>query len=173
MQDLDGDQVFAQRVITLDSNRLQRTWLYGLPPAGTLPSKSWLIRLIDQPTGELVDQLRFGVPDFVPVNRRVIGITGSYLLGLQPYMDTTGQPINYGQVAMPRFLKDGWALIAGAPMLKFSTFMPNHAKIGQFNGVIYKDIQAVETDRLEPADAAAFVMDELESELGDDVILLD
>ena len=39
-------------------------------------------------------------------------------------------PINYSQKSMPEFVKDGWALRAGAEMLPYSTFMPNHQKIG-------------------------------------------
>ena len=58
-------------------------------------------------------------------------------------------------------------------MLKYSTFMPNHAKIGQYNQSIYVGIQAVETSRLDPKEAAAFVVEEMESELGDDVIILE
>ncbi len=105
----------------------------------------------------------------------------AYLVGLasQPYLNTehavtTGHtPINYGQQSMPRFVEDGWALRAGAPMLKYSTFMPNHAQIGPYNAIIYKGLQAVETGRLDPKEAAVFVVDEMESELGDDVIILD
>jgi maltose-binding protein MalE len=74
---------------------------------------------------------------------------------------------------MPRFIEDGWALRAGAPMLKYSTFMPNHSQIGPYNAIIYKGILAVETDRLSPEEAAAFVVDVLDAELGDDVIILD
>ena len=58
-------------------------------------------------------------------------------------------------------------------MLRFSTFMPNHTKIGQFNAAIYKGIQGVETGRLSPEEGAEFIVEELESELGDDVIIID
>lgn len=105
----------------------------------------------------------------------------AYIIGLasQNYLNTahavtTGHtPINYGQAAMPRFIEEGWALRAGAPMLAYATFMPNHASIGQYNALVFKGIEAVETGRLEPADAAAFVVEELQSELGDDVVILD
>jgi inositol-phosphate transport system substrate-binding protein len=103
----------------------------------------------------------------------VVGLASQSVLNTEHAVTTGHTPINYGQTAMPRFLVDGWALKAGAPMLKYSTFMPNHSKIGQFNSVIYKGIQAVETGKLDPEEAAAFVMDELDAELGDDVILLD
>jgi inositol-phosphate transport system substrate-binding protein len=50
--------------------------------------------------------------------------------------------------------------------------MPNHAMIGQYNALVYKGIQAVETGKLEPKDAALFVVEEMQAELGDEFILL-
>ncbi len=105
----------------------------------------------------------------------------AYLVGLasQNYLNTehavtTGHtPINHSQTAMRRFVEDGWALRAGAPLLAYATFMPNHASIGQYNALLFKGIEAVETGRLEPKDAATFVVEELQAELGDDVIILE
>ncbi|MEZ5848637.1 MAG: hypothetical protein R3C70_17960 [Geminicoccaceae bacterium] len=86
---------------------------------------------------------------------------------------TTGHtPINYGQTAMP-FRRGGPALRAGAPMLQYSSFMPNHAMIGPYNGLVYKGIQGVETGKPEPADAALFVIEEMQNELGDELVVLD
>ena len=84
---------------------------------------------------------------------------------------TNHTPINYGQQAMPEVLEKGWALVAATPMLKFASFMPNHPKIGQYNSIIFKGIQGVETGRLSADAAAAFVIDELTNELGKDVII--
>jgi inositol-phosphate transport system substrate-binding protein len=103
----------------------------------------------------------------------LIGLASQNVLNTEHAVTTGHTPINYGQAAMPRFIEDGWALRAGAPMLKYASFMPNHASIGQYNAILFKGIEAVETGRLEPADAAAFVVEELEAELGDDVIILD
>ncbi len=50
---------------------------------------------------------------------------------------TNHTPIMYGQTAMPEFQEKGWALIAGTPMLEYAEFMPNHAKIGQYNAITY------------------------------------
>ena len=86
---------------------------------------------------------------------------------------TNHTPITFGQVAMPRFLKDGWALIAGVPLLEYAEYMPNHARIGQYNAITYQGVQAVQTGEMTPTEAAAFVIEELETELGDDVIILD
>ncbi len=88
-------------------------------------------------------------------------------------VSTNHTPINYGQAAMPEFQDKGWALIAGTPMLDYAEFMPNHAKIGQYNAITYTGVQAVETGEMSAAEAAEMVVEELEVELGDDVIILD
>lgn len=88
-------------------------------------------------------------------------------------VSTGHTPINHSQTAMPDFIKDGWALRAGAKMLPYSTFMPSHSGIGMYNAIIYKGIQGVETGRVSPEEGAEFVVEELSSELGEDVDILD
>ena len=84
---------------------------------------------------------------------------------------TNHTPINYGETAMPELLEKGWALAAATPMLKYASFMPNHPKIGQYNSIIFKGIQGIETGRLTAQAATDFVIGELESELGKDVVI--
>ncbi len=79
--------------------------------------------------------------------------------------------INHGQTGMPSY-KKAWALRVATPMVARSVFMPNHSKIAQFNRVLYKGIQGVETGRLSAKEGAAFVIDELQAELGDEVKIL-
>ena len=86
---------------------------------------------------------------------------------------TNHTPINYGQQSMPEVAEKGWALVAATPMLKYASFMPNHPKIGQYNSVIFKGIQGVETGRLTAQAAADFVANELSNELGKDVVVRD
>ena len=86
---------------------------------------------------------------------------------------TNHTPITFGQTSMPEFQENGWALVAGTPLLSRAEFMPNHAKIGQYNAITYTGVQAVETGEMSPEDAAEMVIEELEIELGDDVIILD
>ena len=86
---------------------------------------------------------------------------------------TNHTPINYGQQSMPEVAEKGWALVAATPMLKYASFMPNHPKIGQYNSVIFKGIQGVETGRLTAQAAADFVANELTNELGKDVVVRD
>lgn len=103
----------------------------------------------------------------------IVAVASQHVPNTAHAVGTNHTPINYGQAAMPEFVERGWALIAGTPMLAHAEFMPNHAKIGQYNAITYQGVQAVETGELSPEDAADLVIDELEVELGDDVIVLD
>jgi len=103
----------------------------------------------------------------------------AYLVALasQPYpnmrhsVTTNHTPINYGEQSMPEVIDKGWALVAATPMLKYASFMPNHPKIGQYNAIIFKGIQGIETGRLSAQQATDFVVDELGNELGKDVVI--
>lgn len=86
---------------------------------------------------------------------------------------TNHTPISYGQVAMPEFQEKGWALVAGTPLLSRAEFMPNHSMIGQYNAITYTGVQAVETGDMSPEEAVEMVIEELEIELGDNLIILD
>lgn len=101
----------------------------------------------------------------------LIGLASQPVLNTRHAVTTNHTPINNSQVAMPDFLEKGWALRAGTPMLKFSTFMPNHPKSGPFNAIIYKGIEGVETGRLTPDEAVEFVLDEVSNEIGEDAII--
>lgn len=84
---------------------------------------------------------------------------------------TNHTPINYGQVAMPDFVEKGWLQVAGTPFLDYAQFMPNHARIGQFNAILFQGIQAVEVGELSPEEAVEMVVDDMATELGDDVLI--
>lgn len=103
----------------------------------------------------------------------LVALASLPVLNTRHAVTTNHTPISYGQAAMPAFKEDGWALIAGTPMLDYAQFMPNHPDIGQYNALVYQGIQAVETGEMSPAEAVEFVVDEMETELGDSVIILD
>lgn len=103
----------------------------------------------------------------------LVALASQHVPNTNHAVTTNHTPINYGQASMPAFKKDGWALIAGTPMLEYAQFMPNHPDIGQYNALVYQGIQAVETGEMSPADAVEFVIDEMDTELGDQVIILD
>lgn len=103
----------------------------------------------------------------------LIGLASQPIPNTAHAVTTNHTPINNSQVAMPRFLDEGWALIAGTPMLEYAEYMPNHPMIGQYNALTFQGIQAVETGEMSPQEAAEFVIEEMEVELGDNVIILE
>jgi len=101
----------------------------------------------------------------------IVGLASQPIPNMRHAVSANHTPINYGEQAMPEVVEKGWALVAATPMLKHATFMPNHPKIGQYNSIIFKGIQGVETGRLTAQAATDFVIGELENELGKDVII--
>ena len=78
--------------------------------------------------------------------------------------------INHGQASMPQY-RQNWALSFATPMLKYTTFMPNHPKFGRYNAMLFRAIQGVETGRLSPEEAVEFLIDELRDQLGNDIVI--
>ena len=101
----------------------------------------------------------------------LVALASQPIPNMRHSVTTNHTPINYGGQSMPEVVDKGWALVAAAPMLKYASFMPNHPKIGQYNAVIFKGIQGVETGRLTAQAAADFVAEELGNELGKDVVI--
>jgi len=101
----------------------------------------------------------------------IVALASQSYPNMQHAVSTNHTPINYGEQSMPDLVDKGWALVAATPMLKYASFMPNHPKIGQYNSIIFKGIQGVETGRLSADKATDFVIDELQNELGKDVVI--
>ncbi len=80
--------------------------------------------------------------------------------------------ISYAQLSMPDYANN-WALSQASKMMTNITFVPNHVKFGTYNHVLFQGLQAVETKRMTPAQAVAFIADELKAQLGDDVEIID
>lgn len=102
----------------------------------------------------------------------LIAIASQAYFNTEHAVTTSHTGISNGQASQPAYV-NAWALRAGTPMLNRATFMPNHTKIGPFNGAIYKGIQGVETGRLSPKEGATFIVEELQGELGDEVVIID
>ena len=102
----------------------------------------------------------------------IVALASQHVPNTRHAVTTNHTPINFGQSAMPDFITQGWGLVAGVPLLEFAEFMPNHSRIGQYNAITYQGVQAVETGELSPEEAVEFVLEELEAELGDDLIML-
>ena len=101
----------------------------------------------------------------------IVALASQPIPNMRHAVSTNHTPINYGEQSMPEVAEKGWALVAATPMLKYASFMPNHPKIGQYNAIIFKGIQGVETGRLTAQAATDFVVDELQNELGKDVVI--
>lgn len=101
----------------------------------------------------------------------IVALASQPIPNMHHAVSTNHTPINYGEQSMPEVVDKGWALVAATPMLKYASFMPNHPKIGQYNAIIFKALQGVETGRLTPQAAADFAVDELTNELGKDLVM--
>ncbi len=74
------------------------------------------------------------------------------------------------QVNDPTYQQDKFLLQTGY-MLEYTTFIPNHPKFGQYDEVIYRLLSAVESGQMQPAQAADVAVDELRSQLKDQLIV--
>ncbi|MHC0053590.1 ABC transporter substrate-binding protein [Actibacterium sp. D379-3] len=151
--DLDGKDAYFHKL----------TWLHA--PAG---KKGGQPKNLSHPVVYVV-----GNTEHKDLAAMLVAMASQHVPNTAHAVSTNHTPINYGQTAMPEFQEKGWALIAGTPMLKYAEFMPNHAKIGQYNAITFTGVQAVETGEMTPQEATEMVIEELEIELGDDVIILD
>jgi inositol-phosphate transport system substrate-binding protein len=91
---------------------------------------------------------------------------------VQHAVSTAHMAITNGETAMPAY-QDAWYLQAATPLVANTSFIPNHPEFGRYNGILFKTIQGVETGRLSPDEAIDFLEDELTSELGDNLEVVD
>ncbi len=70
----------------------------------------------------------------------------------------------------PTYKKDKFLLAAGY-MLDFTKFIPNHAKFGIYDDVLYRFLGAVEQGQFTPAAAVDSAVKALQGQLGDDLIV--
>ncbi|MBI3711200.1 MAG: sugar ABC transporter substrate-binding protein, partial [Proteobacteria bacterium] len=158
-----GDQMAAYNLKTKEDYFKKLTWIQAPPgQKGGKPTN------LSHPIAYAVSS-KAKNPELAAY---IIALASQPALNTRHALTTNHTPINYGQAAMPEFIQKGWALVAGTSFLKNASVMPNHPKIGQYNGLLYKGIQGVETGRLQPDAAAAFVAEELQGELGKEVVVL-
>ncbi len=95
-----------------------------------------------------------------------------------PYFNTLHAVDSYhtgilnGQASMPDY-EAIWPLAAASELIERSTFMPNHPDFGRYNGLLFTALQGVETGRLTAEEAVEFLADELQGELGDELVIVD
>jgi inositol-phosphate transport system substrate-binding protein len=74
------------------------------------------------------------------------------------------------QVNDPTYKQDKFLLATGY-MLDYTTFIPNHPKFGQYDEQLYRLLSAVESGQMQPGQAADIAVDELRSQLKDQLIV--
>lgn len=75
-----------------------------------------------------------------------------------------------GEEKVPLYAKDKFAS-AVQYMTDFTTYIPNHAKWGVYDGVQYKLLGAVEAGEMTPKKAVETMVSELQGQLGDELIV--
>lgn len=73
---------------------------------------------------------------------------------------------------LPAYRNHVW-LSRATPLLEYATFIPNHEDFGRYDQIIYEAIQAVETNRLNPAQALQFVEGQMRSQLRDQLLVVE
>ena len=74
------------------------------------------------------------------------------------------------QTKDPTYQKDKFLLSVGY-MSDSTTFIPNHAKFGAYDEVLFRLLSAATTGQMQPKQAAEVAVDELRSQLKDDLIV--
>jgi inositol-phosphate transport system substrate-binding protein len=78
--------------------------------------------------------------------------------------------ILYSQISDSRYVEDPF-LKDVAYMLEYTTFIPNHPQWGDYSRIVYNIIRAVESGDLSPTDAYNTLLEEIQTTLGDSVII--
>ena len=70
----------------------------------------------------------------------------------------------------PTYKQDKF-LLATQYMLDYTKFIPNHAKFGIYDDVLYRFLGAVEQGQVTPAQAVDSAVKEIQSQVGDEIIV--
>jgi inositol-phosphate transport system substrate-binding protein len=65
----------------------------------------------------------------------------------------------------PAYKNHFW-LNRATPLLEHAAFIPNHEDFGRYDQIIFEGLQAVETNRLTPEAALQFVEQQMRSQIG-------
>lgn len=108
--DADGEQVFAERRVTLSPNARQSVTLYAQVPANTGPRTLWRVYVSDAESGKMLDTQSLNPARLVGRTWRMIGVTGPAKVGLnhieEPHTQHEGTIIVQG--LDPRSMPDRW-----------------------------------------------------------------
>jgi len=81
---------------------------------------------------------------------------------------STHLAILYSEISDSRYTKDPF-LHDVAYMLKYTTFIPNHPKWGDYSRIVYNILRAVESGEMKPTEAYNTLLQEIKDTLGDSV----
>ena len=70
----------------------------------------------------------------------------------------------------PTYAQDEF-LKAASYMTDYTTFIPNHPNYGAYDEVLFRFLSAVEADEMSPADATEAAIQELQAQIGDELIV--
>jgi hypothetical protein len=85
LNDADGDEVVAQRTVTINPNRPQSVWLYGVPPANVGDAPRWRVEVVDPQRNELLAGTHVTPGSRLANTTGAIGVFGTAALGLDDY----------------------------------------------------------------------------------------
>lgn len=112
LDDIDGDQVHAQRDVNLAPGRTQSVWLYAPISVNENPGRRWLVQALDAQAGGLIDQQIVGSLESRPLSRGVgrVAVCSTADLGLSPYTNehVRHEPLVLHRGVTLRALPDRW-----------------------------------------------------------------
>lgn len=108
--DADGEQVFANRKVTLSPTARQSVTLYAKIPANTTPRTLWTIRVSDAESGKQLDSTQLFPPTIVDATIRMVAVTGPAKVGLYSFINpaTQHEAMQIVQGLDPKVMPDRW-----------------------------------------------------------------
>jgi inositol-phosphate transport system substrate-binding protein len=97
---------------------------------------------------------------------RVVTEASSADLNAMHALHSFNLPVRKAVTQIPTFKSNVW-LSRATELLPFTTFIPNHEDWGKYDQTIYEAMQAVETNRLTPDKALAFVEMQMKTQIPD------
>lgn len=110
LNDADGDRVLAQRRVTLDALSKQDAWMYGPLPMKWRQRDPWVLQILNEDTTQELARTDAPPPELIQPAQRMIGVAGSYSLGLEAYTtaNTSHEPITLVTGVSLTTLPDRW-----------------------------------------------------------------
>lgn len=129
LTDPDGDEVASQRSVALTPGKSQGVWLYAVPPLTLDERSTWRVTVVDEASGRQVAMTTINLPPSAIISPfdRVIGVTSSQPLALQPYaeINTQHEAAHFVRGLDPAKLPDRWHGLSMMQALIWTPDAPN------------------------------------------------